>query len=124
LWCHGPSYQAFQSCLFPGDLNSQYQERRFISQAVASTSKNATDLVGIESVNNALDTGICAGGKEEKTDKDDRQVEESHQYGTNVALLDKLKTAINLAHMEVGDAPEDESEEAIEKRGHEGQNWE
>lgn len=97
------------------------QDLPSILQAVANAGEDAADLVSIESINNTLNTGICTRSEEEDADEDNGHVEDSHQDGTDVALLDKLKAAINLAHAEVSDAPEDKPEEAVEKRGHEGE---
>ena len=83
---------------------------------IAGARKDTTNCVGVESIDDTLDTGVGAGSEEEEADKDDKDVQGSHEDGIDVALFDELQATIDLAHAKVGHTPEDEAEKAVEER--------
>lgn len=84
------------------------------SYSVALARKHAVDCAGVELIDDALYTGICAHCQEEHAHDDDGNVHGRGERCSNaVAFASNLLVCVS--HAQVRDAPKDEAEPTVEQ---------
>ena len=83
--------------------------------------EDATNGIRRVAVQDTLHRHVRADSEEEESHTDDEEIETQHGVSIQALLVKPPNAAINATHADIRYAPEDESEEGVEERGHQTQ---
>lgn len=90
-------------------------------QPITSTSKNAPHTPRRITINNTLHTSIRPRAQEVNPHNDNEDIQRQHRVSIDGLVFQPGDAAVDASHADVRYAPEDEAEEGVEERGHEGE---